>query len=823
LRVASQCSDEEVIAVILRRGHVCYETVVLRRAPIIAVFAAIAAGVALADGLSLPATGLGLAIPVVLVVLAVAHRRRTGAALVALLALALCGALAAAWHRAPPIDPPACGEEPAPTRVRVASAVERRVQRDRELGQAFTGELVSVECGARRLPLRGRVLVTLWGEPALARGDLVQARLRILPLPVARNPTDVDGSELGRRRGVSGRAVTSSPHAIVAHGRGLLAALDRWRQAAAERFEQALPAERAAVAKAIALGDDAGIEREQRDAWARAGTAHIVAISGLHLAFIAGLVLLLLRGVLAWLPGAAERFSVRRVAALGTVPVVILYCLATGAPPSAVRSTIMAVAFLVGLAVHRPSSGANALGLAGAGILLCDPTSLYDVGFLLSFAAVAALLLAPRLPPATTIAARLRRYLLVTVVTSFAASAATAPITAYVFGQVSIVAPLSNLVAVPLGAGVVTPLALAFALFGPVVPALEPVLAAPLSLGIGALDAIARSCDRSGLAAVDLPRPSLLELVAYAVLLVAVVALVRRRRVRWLIVAAGVVLAIAVGQRLVAGRGDGTLTLVHPYVGQGESTLAFLPDGGVVVYDAGGSAEGTWDPGRAVLAPLLRRRGVRRIDLAVISHNHPDHVGGMVYLAEHFPVTELWWNGVAAEEPAFARARAAVVAAGGTVHTAGEVPRRSTREGVVFERLGPSAAALAGSDLNDTSIVLRLVHGRASFLLSGDIGERAEAEMAAVLTPTDGLKVPHHGSRGSSSDAFVTALAPRLAVISAGEANHYGVPHPEVLQRYAAAGARVLRTDLDGAVEMSSDGVRWRVRTFLGGEIEPLL
>lgn len=805
----------------------CYDRTVTG-APIVAVFATLAAGVLFAEAYRPEPVPAGSLVLLAVVALGLALRSGRGVAVAALVVLAFVGVWSSAADSPPPRIRKACAD--SRYRARVMSPTERASNpATHKVVQRVVLQLEEQRCADRWHSVSGRVRAGLWSGPIVSRGDLIELRLDILPRRLQRNPSDPDPVRLARRTGVASGARVQSAHVIAAFGSGLGALIDRARFATAERLERVLPPEQAAIAKALALGDRGGIEPEVRDRWARAGVAHLLAISGLHVGLIAGLVWGLLRFLLALLPGAGERCSTRRLAAVTTIPVVVLFCLWVGAPASAVRATVMVVAFLAGLAIGRPSNGANALGIAGSLLLLADPTSVYDAGFLLSFAAAAALLLMPRLPHVQGVGRRLRRLIIGTALASIAATLATAPITAYHFGQVSLIAPLTNLVAVPLGAMLATPAALAFSVLAWPTGWLESSLGAVLHFLLGLLDRFVQLAAAIPWAAVETPKPSGLEIAAYLALLGAGIAAYFRKRA---VIVAGFALLLigaSVVVRLSERSGDGSLRVTHPYVGQGESTVITLPQGGVMVVDAGGWLRpGGWDPGRGVLAPLLRMRGVRTIDLAVLTHPHPDHIGGFAYLAEHFSIRELWWSGVGADDPLQRRVLDRVRAEGGQVRVAAELPAVTELEGATIELLHPRPAGDPDNmpyfpelSVNDNSIVLRLSFGQRSVLLPADIEAVAETRLGRDLRRTDILKVPHHGSSTSSTRALIDAVAPLVVVISCGDANSFGFPDAAVVRRYEDGGATVLRTDRDGMIEMRTDGRSWRVETALGRSLSP--
>lgn len=691
--------------------------------------------------------------------------------------LAVRGALAANWM--PPADPKAR----RPLLPVEASVVERE------------GGAIPWCAGGMRIRFpRG-------AAPALAGSEVVlRGRWRTLPRPVA-------GSAWPRDPGFAGyvsidTVLALAPPSYRTHP--LLTTRGR-----TERQLHRLMGRHGPLADALLLGRRETLDRALSDRFARTGLVHLLAISGGHVALIGAVFVLL---------GKLLRLPRRGVAGL-TIVLIALYLAVIGAPASAVRSGIMLGLALLATVLQRPSATLPIVAAAALVILAVQPMEALDIGFQLSFAGVLGILLLRgpmmRRVPAAWKKNPAARWLVESVVVSVAAFATTAPVVAHHFGQVAPVSIIANLPAIPL-----TSLALvgvgAAAALEPVAPPVARLVADGAGL---ALDGLTRVVDVAiqvpgGHAAVARPQWWLWAAAALVFWLAMDATARMAARVRWAV--AGMSAAAAFLLLPLAGTAaDGGLEIVFIDVGQGDAVALRTPAGRWVLVDAGERDEG-WDAGERRVLPYLRARGASRIEALVLTHPHADHVGGAAAVMRGMDVERVIEPGLPLGSAVYLETLRAAEARG-VEWSAARQDRSLQLDGVELLFLWPAVDVLdAPADPNDISAVIHVRYAGFSALLTGDAPAWVEERLAARYGPgirADVLKAGHHGSRTSSSAAFLDAVQPELAVISAGVRNDYGHPHREVLGRLRARGIQVARTDEDGTVRVAVEpgGGEWRV------------
>jgi competence protein ComEC len=628
-------------------------------------------------------------------------------------------------------------------------------------------------------PVSGRVPITVYGEPSppLTQGQHVEAPVHLYRATGFRNPGGFDYAEKLRREGVL----------VVATARAdRITALDeprppwpvRVRRAAIEAAAQALPPASAALLGGLLLGDRSGMPREMDEAFRRAGVYHVLAVSGFNVAIVGGAVWGLL--TLAHLG--------QRAAAIGAIATIVAFALIVGPEPSVLRAVIMGVLVLGALLLDREASILNSLALAAVTILIIRPSDLLDPGFQLSFAATAALVLAPH--P--------RNLVLGALSISLAAQLGVLPVALVHFNQLSTLGPLANLVVVPLAAAATVLGLLAVGLAFVSQGAADILFNAAWPVLIALRGTVALVASVPG-ALLHLPAPAWPAVTAYVLGLGLALVWWRgratpRRCTRWAGVSAVLFLAVAVAIGLwpILRLPDGRLRVSVLDVGQGDAILVETPDGQAMLVDAGPGGPKRLDAGERVVAPVLWNRGIMALAAAVTTHDDRDHAGGMEAIRRAFTIGETLGPGDRRQRGG------ATLAVLPVVGTAARVPR------------------------NGDALVLRVDYGHVSFLLASDIDAAAETRLASAGLPLAAtvLKVAHHGSRRSSTEPFLERVRPALAVISVGARNSYGHPGAETLERLAAVGARVYRTDRDGAVLFETDGAMLSVTRWASGQTD---
>ncbi|HEY8772869.1 MAG TPA: ComEC/Rec2 family competence protein [Candidatus Limnocylindria bacterium] len=795
---------------------------------------------------------VALAVAALLLVPAMVVVRRPGGA-IACIALA-AGLLLGAWRGsalALPSGPASVAGLIGRGEVELAGTVVDD-PRPRGTTQQLVLEDVVARLHGQPRRMHGRLLATLPRAIAVAVGSRVVLRVEV------EAPAAFDGFDYPAflaRQGIGGLARArqarvledrsrAGPAELAAAARGLLL----------RGLNEMVPEPEAALGAGILLGVRTSIAPEIADAFAIAGLTHVVAISGWNIAIVAAIVGALLRPL-------EERRGGHWIAPSAAAAIIAAYVVLTGASPSVVRAALMAGAMMVARFGGTRAHAASALGLAALVMLIAAPSVLWDVGFQLSALATAGLIAF-----GASIEGRLASWpswLREPVALTLAAQLATLPVAVTSFGRLSLVAPLANIVVVPLVPLVMLLCAIAAPL-GAITAALRVEILTDLVrwasggaawLLLRAMIVAGRAAAAIPFAAISVAAPGWLALAWYPCLGFAWRRAARRQRREQAAgeaiqplrparrTSAALTTARGNGQRALAILGrplmgvaacvtlligltlatlpDGRLHLVALDIGQGDAILVTAPSGARMLIDGGP------DPDL-----LLRRLGERipwwqrRIDVMILTHPHEDHVAGLVAALERYDVALILDGGRTYQNPTYPRfLQLARDEPGGRLAAARAGDRLRLDRATTMTLLYPTDQDVAGTlpdgDINNASVVGLLRSGGFSALLTGDAEMPVEALLGerGLLTRVDVLKVGHHGSHSSTGPALLTATRPGAALISVGIGNDYGHPHQVTLDHlHALPGLRLHRTDLEGSLEVISDGRRYQVTSRAGSD-----
>ncbi len=651
----------------------------------------------------------------------------------------------------------------------------------------------------------------------------------------------------------------------------------------------------AGIMTASLLGDKHFLDRDTAEVFREGGTFHVLVISGLHITFIGGILLLIVRG-----------FTRNRwVQFLTSTCVLWAYTLAVGADVPVVRAAVMFTIVMLSYVLYRPSNMLNSLGVCALVLLAWRPSDLFNPSFQLTFISVAAIVavayplidrmhkigawsptVAAPFPPNVPgwlrrscetlywndekwqyekkrqiwtaslykspympgrikgVLQKFLRYLTEGIVVSMIVQICMLPLLVAYFHRVSLVSIVLNL-----WVGFFIAIESIAVVIAVLFKSISPLLAAPLLLLAEAVNWVMLSVPRlitgHSWPGFRLPAYSGPGRIVYLLYFAALIGIAYglylwdpwrpMKPFKSLLGGSGIALAVLflliVFHPFSAPLPDGRLKIDFLDVGQGDAALVTFPNGQTMLVDGGGrmrfpnpNDEETqpFEPdvrrlGESVVSEFLWERGYSEIGYILATHADTDHMQGLADVARNFSVTNAIIGQMPVEDPDYDELRAVLesrrietsIASAGDIWNVG---------GVSIEVLFPPAEdGVTGLSNNDSSIVLRITYGQRSFLLTGDIESTAEATLTAsgVSLPADVIKVPHHGSRTSSTSQFVASVRPRIAVIPVGRRSPFGHPHPEVVDRWRATGADVRTTGEKGMVTISTDGSDLQISTFI--------
>jgi len=578
----------------------------------------------------------------------------------------------------------------------------------------------------------------------------------------------------------------------------------------------------AGVLMALVLGDKSFIDKDLNNVFMRTGASHILAISGLHLSIVA----LVSFFCFNWFFSLFSRLVIpghsRKIAALFTLAPLIFYALLSGFSPSTRRALAMVVVLMAAHVMEKEADTFNSLAAAFIVILLVDPVALFSISFQLSFFAVLFIIcgvsMKKRVKKPPRERSSLLQKILISVSISLFATLGTQPLIMLYFNQISFAGPFTNLILIPCAGFMAVPLGLSALFIYPVSIFISDFLLTMAGL-------ILEQCIWFLTWVSSMPflwghtvTPDLLEILCYYLFFAALFIIARKMKKSGAVIVAATLLVFCAREAVIIHQRffNKKLSVFVLDVGQGQAVLIGAPLGKRVLVDGGGfSRFSNFDTGESIVAPFLRRQRILNLDAVILTHPESDHMNGLIHIMETFRVGLFIKNRDRGSEN-YEELMAVVKGKNIKVET---LPGLDFLElgGVRLEFLHPLGRT--PGDLNNNSIVSKLIHGKISILLPGDIMKNGELQLVQERGNrllSNVLIAPHHGSSSSSSDFFLDKVFPESVIISCGKRNMYGFPHATVIERYLKRGYRLFRTDISGAVQILSTGRDYQVLPFKG-------
>jgi competence protein ComEC len=583
--------------------------------------------------------------------------------------------------------------------------------------------------------------------------------------------------------------------------------IEAWRKFLARRIEDS-GTKYAGIIKALAIGDTTDLDVQTKELFLKTGTSHILSISGSNISIVTAFFFFIARMLMRISVLMRLRGDDKKYAALLSIPFAVLFMLTAGSGIPIIRATIMIIVYMSALYFGRTRHVENTVALSALIILMIYPHSIFMPTFQLTFVSVFSILLfTKKLYPYARAWHPVFKWSFSSVLITISAMIGTLPIVLYHFYGVNPLAVIHNLIAVPLMCVIAMPLALV----GMLVPYGEYLLR--LSGEIISITLYILNHLNLGYL-FPLIRPTLFETMSYFIILVSLL-FIKKKLVRFIFIFILAPSLLIYSYGVVKDRfynNDICFNFID--VGLGDAILVEAPQGMRMLIDGGGLYSGDFDMGKSILTPLLLSKKVLSLDYVINTHPHSDHYGGLLYVLDHFQVRHFATATYLVSDPAYNEILATAKKK--------NIPIALWKRGddIIFNnrtelRVLNPPQGLTIENLNNRSLVINIRCGKNDFLFTGDIETAVEEQLIFSQFPlyADVLKIPHHGSKYSSSPYFLRAVKPAIAVMSVGPGIK-GIPSEETLERYRLLSIPVLRTDRDGLIRVCSDGERISYCTY---------
>lgn len=689
------------------------------------------------------------------------------------------------------------------------------------------------------IPLNEKIHVSIYNHiKSFSPGERIRFPARLRVFKNFNNPGRYNYVLAMQSRGFSCGASVSDGRRIVPMGKGYLGfpfeLIENVRKPIRQLFKAHLPKESRAVLRGLILGERQEISPHIREPFNVTGVGHILAVSGLHIGMVAWLAFWIFKQILSHSYILTLKIDIRKLAALLTCLPVVAYTFIAGFQISSQRAMIMVLAYLFSIMLGREKEIWSTLAFAALLVLTLDPFALFSISFQLSFMAVVGIVwLAPTIHnlipkpfdqlkrPLLT---RIYQYITGLIVVTLSAVIFLAPITTFYFHRISIISIPANLTTVPFLGFWVIPFGLLSASFVHIAPSVATLFLQLAAYGLDWMMAMIRFWAQFDWAAFWVITPNRFEIILFYGFIFFIFFIKRGLWARVGLCLVLILLSADISYWIYKTRFNPNLKVTFIDVGQGNAALIQFPGNKRMLIDGGGFHKGTFDVGKMVVAPTLWYSKIKKIDYLVLSHPQSDHMNGLHFIASHFKPKEFWYNGEHVETPSFNSLMNILDTKEIKQLRPNDLFEGRVISGVSLQVLHPisktnkSLFPSNSKDLNNHSLVLKLSYKGTSILFPGDL--ESEGEEIVVSNAGNKLKshimlAPHHGSRYSSSMAFLETVRPEICIISAGRGNSFGFPHPDTITRFEKMGCKILRIDKLGAIQISIGENHLITQTFL--------
>ena len=701
-------------------------------------------------------------------------------------------------------------------------------------------------------PVSGSIRLVIPDDLNFQYGDFIRFHTSLKKIQSFQNPGGFNYERYMNLQGIYATGFVANNSDIILlrqnTASGIRLKLETFRLYLKEIIYQNASTPQREIIEAMTIGNQNAIPAEVRDNFNKTGTSHILSISGLHIGMVAAMTFFFISLILKSSEYLMLRFNIIKVASAAAFLMVLIYALIAGMGVTVIRSALMALVFLCALFLGRQKDIYNALALAALIILAISPEALFDISFQLSFTSVLAIIyIVPRfsnfsfplLAGLPVWWQKIIRQIFLSILVCVAATLGTMPLIVFYFNRFSAITIIANLIAVPLLGTIALVFSMAFilcAFFSPVIAGFFIKISSFfVQISVYIIDFLASLSWSS----FSFTKPNIAEIVIFYLLIFISLRFIDLRHVsdgikkgflerypqflKFILITLIVFFLADAAYLLSKDKLSSDLRITAIDVGQGSSILVRFPGGKNMLIDGGGFADSSFDMGKLVIAPFLYHERISKIDIVVLSHPHPDHLQGLLYITDNFDVQEIWSTGLRLDDEIFREWEKIISQKQIKVNYLSAQSPTKEINGVQVNILWPlkplkiNASNQFYDMVNDESMVIKINYGQVSFLMPADISSSVERLLmkSGQNLHSDVLFVPHHGSSRSSSFDFIRKVSCRWALISAGKNNPFHHPHPATLKRLTAANVNILRTDKDGAITMATDGTKMAVDTYI--------